>query len=316
MSGRQDRQRILIVDDVASNVRMLGDALIAEHDVSVATNGEDALNIINSGTPPDLILLDIMMPRIDGYEVCRRLKANDQTKAIPVIFITAKTGEDDETLSFELGAADYIRKPFSMPIVMARIKIHLELKKHRDMLENLSTLDGLTGIPNRRRFDDALQSECRRAKRLNNFFSLLMIDIDHFKAYNDNYGHIAGDEALKAVASTLEASVRRPTDLVARYGGEEFGVILPETDLAGAMFIAEVFQENIHKLNIPHAYSAVGDRVTISQGVVSVQFPCDISSLEIVDAADKMLYAAKNGGRDQFKGESLETYCRSVGEDA
>jgi diguanylate cyclase (GGDEF)-like protein len=306
-----EKQRVLVVDDAALNVRILCEGLSEEYDISIATNGEDALAIIQA-TPPDIILLDIMMPGIDGYEVCTRLKADDETRNIPIVFLTAMLHDEDETRSFEVGAADYIRKPVKIPVIKARIRTHLELKRHRDMLENLSTLDGLTGIPNRRRFDEALQRECRRARRLHSAFSLVMLDIDNFKAYNDNYGHIAGDEALKLVARTLAEIVQRPTDVVARYGGEEFVVILPDTDLAGAEFMADRFRQGIMALKIPHEYSPTASVITISLGISSVHFPSEVTSMELVESADRMLYEAKAVGRNTCKSEDLTQACLPI----
>lgn len=207
-----------------------------------------------------------MMPDMDGYEVCRRLKQEEKTANIPVIFITARDQEEDETRGLDAGAVDYITKPFSLPIVGARVKTHLELKRHRDLLENLSSKDGLTGIPNRRRFDEMLKREWNSAVRKGNPLSLVMIDIDHFKAYNDNYGHWRGDDCLRLVAGALFSTPQRPGDFTARYGGEEFVSILPETDMEGALSVCRAMQKMIGALEIPHAFSTVAGHITISLG--------------------------------------------------
>jgi diguanylate cyclase (GGDEF)-like protein len=251
-----------------------------------------------SDEPPDLILLDIMMPEMDGYEVCRRLKADFRTKNIPVIFITAMNQEEDETKGLEIGAVDYITKPFSMAIVKARVRTHLELKRHRDMLENLSSLDGLTGIPNRRRFDEMLDTEWRHCLRENVFLSLIMMDIDYFKNFNDNQGHQAGDDCLKKVAMMLASSVRRPMDFVARYGGEEFVAILPKTDADGIAIVAENIRKNIESLLIPHSHSPASDYVTVSLGGAAVVPNTQLSSDILVKAADDALFQAKREGRN------------------
>ena len=301
MSDEQQKHTILIVDDVPTNIKVLGEALKSEHKVRFARNGSKALEMAMSSPSPDLILLDIMMPGMDGYEVCRKLKAEACTKNIPVIFITARDQEEDETKGLELGAVDYITKPFSIPIVKVRVKTHLELKRHRDMLENLSMLDGLTGISNRRRFDERLEVEWKRARRESSFLSLIMIDIDYFKAFNDHYGHQAGDDCLKSVAITLQSSVNRPADCVARYGGEEFACILPVTDMQGALVVAETLRKNVFTLNIPHAYSPVANSATISLGAASILPASGGTPDVLVEAADKALYHAKESGRNQIK---------------
>lgn len=299
------RQTILVVDDVPANIKVLGESLKSEYKIRLATDGMKALKIAGSSNPPDLILLDIIMPEMDGYEVCKNLKADRTTANIPVIFITAMNQEEEETMGLELGAVDYITKPFSLPIVRARIKTHLELKRHRDILEGLSTLDGLTGIPNRRRFDNFLNIEWIRALRESNPISLIMVDIDHFKLYNDNYGHAAGDDCLKEVARCLADSVQRPADFVARYGGEEFGVVLPSTDMEGAVTVANTLIKQISQLNIPHAYSEVAGRVTISLGAATILPVRKLSLMVLVEGADKCLYEAKEAGRNRIKNRDL-----------
>lgn len=294
------KNSILIVDDIPANIKVLGESLKADYRIRLATDGEKALKMATSATPPDIILLDIVMPRMDGYEVCRRLKEDPTSRNIPVIFITAMTEEEDETKGLAYGAVDYITKPFSLPIVRARIKTHLELKRHRDTLEALSTRDGLTGIPNRRRFDEVLTVEWLRGQREGTPMSLIMIDIDHFKLYNDNYGHIEGDDSLKKVASCLATTMSRPADFIARYGGEEFAVILPMTDHDGAVTVAETLLEQIKKLNLPHRYSLVAERVTISLGVATMLPTREASPTILIDRADKALYASKIAGRNRF----------------
>jgi PleD family two-component response regulator len=215
------KQSVLIVDDMVSNIEILSGVLGSEYDVLFATSGKDALDIAHDQTP-DLILLDVVMPDMDGYEVCAKLKADEKTRDIPVIFVTAMDQEEDESKGLNAGVIDYITKPVRSSIVKARVRNHLELKRYRDLLKELSTVDGLTGIPNRRRFDEVLESEWRRARRNQTPLSLLLMDIDFFKAYNDHYGHVAGDDCLRQLAKGLAEIVRRPADLVARYGGEEF----------------------------------------------------------------------------------------------
>lgn len=301
MSDKQRNERVLIVDDAPANIKILRQTLKDEVKISFATNGPEALKIALSDTPPDMILLDIMMPEMDGYEVCKRLKADIRTKNIPVIFITSKIDEADEIKGLEAGAVDYIAKPFSSAIVKARVRTHLELKRHRDFLENLSSLDGLTGIPNRRRFNEFMDLQWRQAMRDSKPMSLIMMDIDFFKPYNDEYGHQAGDECLKLVAGNLKNVVRRPFDLVARYGGEEFGCILPGTDLQGASSVARIMQKEIKSLAIPHAKSKCDACVTMSFGISTVIPRIGSQPAVLIEAADSQLYRAKNEGRNRIK---------------
>jgi diguanylate cyclase (GGDEF)-like protein len=290
---------VLIVDDVPTNIQILAHALSSAYRIKVASTGKDALKIAQRERP-DLILLDIMMPGMDGFEVCRRLKSDAHTHKIPVIFVTAKNADADEEQGLNLGAVDYITKPFSIPIAKARIRNHIRLKQQADLLESLSLLDALTGIPNRRRFDEALASELKRAARDGTTLSLLMIDIDHFKQYNDYYGHGAGDVCLQTVATELSRGVVRPSDVVARYGGEEFVIILPETDLVSAMQIAERLRQRIEALALPHAYSESASIVTISIGVAAqAEFTDNNLAQPLNDAADKALYLAKESGRNR-----------------
>ena len=291
---------LLIVDDDRENINFLAEILKANFKIRVATSGEKALEISFSDSPPDLILLDIMMPEIDGYEVCKRLKASFLTKSIPVIFITGKTNEEDESYSFSLGAVDYIAKPFSPIIVKARINIHAELKRYRDYLEYISYRDGLTGIPNRRKFDEQFELMWNIAKRDHIPISIIMIDIDNFKLYNDDYGHQVGDECLIQIAQGLSEVIVRKTDLIARYGGEEFVCILPNTDETAAFLIAENLRNKIIKLQIPHMKGRDGNILTISLGVAtSIPKIKDLDYSELIKDADHALYNSKKNGRNK-----------------
>ncbi|MDZ4202294.1 MAG: diguanylate cyclase [Gallionella sp.] len=290
---------ILIVDDTPTNIQVLAESLRADYRVRVAGSGKVAFEIIAKVGAPDLILLDVMMPDMDGYEVCRRLKQAPETKNVPVIFVTAKADAVDEEYGLSLGAADYIAKPFHLPIVAARVRNHINLKIKTDLLESQAMLDGLTNIPNRRRFDETLESEWKRALRFGTPLSLVMADIDYFKRYNDNYGHGVGDECLKKVAAALASSIDRPSDLVARYGGEEFMMILPGTDAAGARAIAERFRSHVESLRIPHEYSDASNCVTVSVGLVCINPTIDMALVEALKKADEMLYQAKESGRNR-----------------
>ncbi|WP_345773743.1 diguanylate cyclase domain-containing protein [Azospirillum endophyticum] len=293
-----------MVDDIPSNVHVLSRILKDDYDIYFATDGEKALDLVQARMP-DLVLLDIMMPGMDGFEVCRRIKGDPATHDIPVIFISAKSEVEDETRGLEVGAIDFITKPISPPIVKARVRNHLLLKRQTDLLRSLSFLDGLTGIANRRRFDDTMTREWRRCARSHLPLSLIILDVDHFKAYNDQYGHQSGDECLRIVAEVLSERARRPSDLVARYGGEEFVCLLPETDGAGATDVAEGFRAAVAQRRIPHAQSPVARHVTISLGVASVIPSAESGPDRLAEMADQLLYRAKRAGRNRVQGATV-----------
>ncbi len=290
--------RILIVDDERHNIKVLSELLREEHKIMAAKSGEKALNAIHGPNPPDLILLDVMMPGLTGYELCRRLKADPRTMHIPVIFVTALDAADDEAKGFELGAVDYISKPFKPVIVKARVRTHIHLKRKTDLLDRMASIDGLTEIPNRRNFDITLEKELRRVARSGAFLSLILSDIDFFKKYNDYYGHAQGDTCLRRVAKALADCAMRAADFPARYGGEEFAVILPETDINGAITMAEKIRTTVAALNISHAASTVADHVSLSLGVATVSGSQNISPADLITAADGFLYKAKESGRN------------------
>ncbi len=293
--------RVLIVDDTPDNIRVLGTILRQQdYQINVAQNGLQALNL-TSKIMPDLILLDIMMPELDGLETCRRLKADPITRDIPVIFLSAKAEDEDVLQGFELGAADYVTKPFNPKILLARVKTHLFLRQQTKQLQAFADRDGLTLLANRRRFDEFLLSEWRRCHRAQTPLSLLMIDIDYFKLYNDAYGHLKGDDTLKQVAQIIAAVGSRPTDLAARFGGEEFSVLYGNTDHETAIHFAQDIRQQIEGLSIPHSDSKVSDVVTASLGVATKIPDEELSALNLIEAADARLYAAKEAGRNQVK---------------
>lgn len=299
MPVSDNRHQVLIVDDMPVNTRLLASILHSDYHVQEVHQGVDALRVACSENPPDIILLDVMMPGMDGHEVCRRLKENPETAAIPVIFVTARGESDDEALGLSLGAVDYISKPFSAAVVKARVYTHLQLKVRTDLLERLSVVDPLTGIANRRAFDRGLEREWVRAARHGHALGLVMMDIDHFKAYNDTYGHVAGDSCLRDVAQALQHLVRSSVDLVARYGGEEFAILLPETDPGKVAAVAERARATVSGLAIPHAGSPTADHVTISTGR-ALRYPRrEAAPRDLVSAADGALYQAKASGRNR-----------------
>lgn len=295
----QGRPKLLVVDDQPINIRIINELFRADCDLHMATHGEQAI-AVSKTLQPDLILLDIMMDGMDGLEVCRRLKLDPATADIPVIFITAKREEDDEALGLELGAVDYISKPLNSAIVRARVKTHLTLKLQNDYLKGLASLDGLTGIPNRRAFDVRLAQAWSQACREGGTLSLMMIDIDYFKRYNDHLGHVQGDECLRQVAKAIAQSVNRPYDMAARFGGEEFACVLPETTLQGALILAEKIQARIRQLANAHPGSEVSEWVSLSIGVASLQPSIDREPSELIALADQQLYQAKHNGRNQI----------------
>jgi diguanylate cyclase (GGDEF)-like protein len=297
-SGTNFRQRILIVDDAMTNIMALEELLKGDYDVSYVTRSEEGLEACRT-LRPDLVLLDVVMPGIDGFEVCARLKRDPETRDIPVVFVTARADIADETRGLEAGAIDFITKPFSPPIVRARVRNHLELARQRNLLSTLSFVDGLTGVANRRKFEEALETEWRRCSRQDGVLGLIMCDVDLFKLYNDNYGHQAGDVCLKAVAVTLQENLNRGGDLIARYGGEEFVCLLPDTDLEGVKATASRLATAVNELAIPHARSSVAQRVTISLGGTSATAHPDLMPSELVRRADTLLYRAKQNGRNR-----------------
>jgi len=299
------RQKVLIIDDLPTNIQVLSEILQGEYDTFFATSGKEGLGIAKA-EQPDLILLDIMMPVMDGFEVCRRLKADPATSNIPVIFVTAMRTAEDEAKGLELGAIDYITKPVTPIIVRMRVRNHMELKRSRDILADLSLMDGLTGIANRRRFDDALNKEWRRAARSGRPLAIIMIDIDFFKNFNDHYGHSAGDDCLRKVARTLNDALRRPGDLAARYGGEEFVALLPETSLDAAAEIAERLRQAVLDLDIPHAHSQAAGCVSVSLGVASAVPSGEHPPTRLVEAADVRLYEAKQAGRNRISAKPCD----------
>jgi len=294
----QAKQRILVVEDEKINRTILVALLKDEYQVILAKSGEQALERLASDDGIDLVLLDVMMPDLDGHEVLRRMKDDDATRDIPVIFLTALNSTHDEELGLKLGASDYIGKPFSPSIVKARVSNLMRFVRQRKLLETLAGRDGLTEIPNRRAFDQTLLQEIARSLRSGQNFSLALIDVDYFKQFNDLYGHAAGDNALKLVAKTLAATLRRPNDFAARYGGEEFAIILPETDATGGCEISEALRQKIAALAIEHEKSAIAPCLTISIGGVTVNGRQGYAQ-ELLIAADRCLYEAKKRGRNQ-----------------
>lgn len=296
----ESKYRILIVDDYPGNLNALVEALETTYTVVTASNGHDALKIAMKEYF-DVILLDVVMPGMDGYEVCLKLKANDKTSDTPIIFLTGQMEAQDEIHGFNLGAADYIYKPYSLSVVMARVRNHINAARHQKQLKCYSYQDSLTNIPNRRQFDEVLTKEYKRAVREAKPISLLVIDIDEFKLYNDHFGHIMGDDCLRKVGRALARCQHRATDFVGRYGGEEFVAVLPDTDESGALHMAQSMLDAVRDLQVPQAPDAQRKCVTVSIGAATCAADLTHTPKELLECADALLYEAKNGGRNQLR---------------
>jgi len=301
-----EKPRVLVADDVKANVLIVTSALEDDFEIVQATTGPAVLERVAAGDI-DLVLLDVVMPGLDGFDVCRRIKENPATAHVPVIFVTMLEDTVEEAHGFEVGAVDYITKPIRPAIVRARVRTHVELKRTRDMLERLASVDSLTGVANRRRFDVALDEEWRRCQRTRSWLSLAVVDVDHFKQFNDRHGHLAGDARLRRIASSFSKYARRVGDLVARYGGEEFALILPGVD-------GDTMPQVLGHLmrGATEAGGPADDAVTVSVGAVSVVPARDAAARDAFAAADDLLYAAKKDGRDRAIHVSLANQTRTV----
>lgn len=290
--------RVLVVDDNPENIRVLHQILKDEYAILFAVTGANALRIADEQLP-DLILLDASMPVMDGFAVAASLKDSPRTSTIPIIFVTALNSSEDETRAFAAGAVDFISKPVNAATVRARVRTHITIKQQADLLRAQAHTDGLTGIANRRHFDIDLTRSWRNAERTALPLSLIMADVDHFKLYNDHYGHHQGDKCLKAVATALGRALHRPPDLIARFGGEEFVALLPNEAIGGARTVAQRLLSAVRDLRLPHTKSP-GGYVTVSLGLASCQPQRDLAETSLIATADAKLYQAKAAGRDRF----------------
>ena len=289
---------VLVVDDEKHNRTLLADLLREDCRVLLAKNGEQALQRARE-QQPDLILLDVLMPDMDGYQVIQALKNDDATRRIPVIFVSALDAPENEERGLDLGAADYISKPFHPSIVRKRVRNHLQAVHQRHLLEKMAMIDAVTELPNRHRYNEVLLNEWRRCNRMGIPLSLSIIDIDHFKRYNDHHGHAHGDVVLKQIAQKIGEFVRRPGDLAARYGGEEFVIVLPGADAASAQQHTEDICRAIEAMQIPHPAS-VSPYVTVSVGGATQMPDQDGNFIPILfKAADTALYRAKAEGKNR-----------------
>ncbi len=298
------RATVLIVEDDPAVRALLIKFLDKDWNVLSVSNGQSALDVAAKNMP-DLILLDIGLPDIEGFDVCLQFKDDPQLKSIPIIFLTSHASPEFEIKGFDVGGVDYVPKPINPRILRVRVRNHIELKQNRDALERLARLDGLTGLINRRSFDTAIDREWRRSLRTQQSISVIMMDVDFFKQFNDTYGHAHGDDCLKKVAAAAEGSLQRPADLVARYGGEEFVALLPDTTPDGAKAVADGIRTSVIALQIPHSESKASAYVTISAGFATTVATNSISPADLVEVADSCLYAAKKNGRNRVEGKEL-----------
>lgn len=313
MNKKTDTIKVLVVEDSKVTMKVLCNYLGRMGIVPLtAENGAIAIDIYHR-EQPDIILLDAQLPDIDGFDVALKIRALEKPEDwTAIIFLTSMSNDEDLARGIEVGGDDYLMKPISEVVLKAKIRaMHRLVEMQRSLvsvtqklneanvkLQRLSATDGLTGISNRRMYDELAIREWRRCERMNKPLALVMIDVDHFKLFNDKYGHQTGDECLKKVAEQVGRAAPRATDLAARYGGEEFVLVLGETDTDGAKWIANRLRQQVSELNIPH-YATDSRHVTISCGVASV-IPDETCTLEtLLKSADHALYKAKKSGRDQ-----------------
>ena len=299
------KPRLLVVDDQPTNIQVLYRVFADDCQVFMATSGTQALQTARQESP-DVILLDVMMPDMDGYEVCRQLKQDSATRDIPVLFVTAHHEPQEETRGLEAGAVDFITKPINPSVVRARVRTHLTLKRQTDVLKHLVFIDALTHTFNRRYFDERLSEEWGRSQRTGKPLSLLFADVDFFKQYNDVYGHQRGDDALSLVAQALKQAALRPGDVVCRYGGEEFACLLPDTDLEGALQVAQRMKKAVRALEVKHSASHVAGVLTISVGAAVRPTTAQGDANALVALADALLYRAKSEGRARVCSATLD----------
>lgn len=305
------KNKILVVDDVAVNVQLLTTYLTSVgYNVIAARDGQEALEKV-AACNPDLVLLDVMMPKFNGFEVCERIKADETTRIVPVIMVTALNEIEDKIKATEAGADDFVSKPFNKLELLTRVKSLLRIKELHDQLNakvkeleeaqerlrQLAITDGLTALFNHRYFKEHLEQELYRASRHHSEVSLIMIDIDYFKRYNDTFGHPAGDVLLRAVARILKENIRK-IDIAARYGGEEFALVLGETNKTAAGMVAEKMRRMVETSPFEGLPAHNNGHITISLGIAT--FPLDATNPnDLIAMADQRLYQAKQRGRNQ-----------------
>lgn len=305
MQEEDSKCKILVVEDGLLNQFVLQRILGDFYTLDKAYTAEEAMQKVQEFRP-HLILLDIILPDANGFDVLSALKGMEETRHIPVIIITSLDSEADEEKGFLLGAVDYIKKPFKNAIVLARVNTQMRIIRQMQTIEQLGLIDGLTGISNRRAFDNQSHYEWGRAIREQSEISMLMLDIDKFKAYNDTYGHPQGDLMLQSAARMMKSSLKRSTDLLFRYGGEEFAVLLPETGMSGVQTVAEKLRQNVEQMRVPCLGSKEVTKITVSIGAAIMRPQIADQLSDLIKRSDQMLYRAKNGGRNQVQYEEAE----------
>jgi len=295
-----DKFKILVVEDSTYNLHVIEKILEDQYVVGKAVTAQEGLKAAQIFSP-DLILLDIILPDANGFDLLVRLKEMETTKKIPVILITGLDSEAAEEWGFRLGAVDYIKKPFRETIVKARVNTQIRAIKQLQVLEKMSLLDALTGISNRRAFDQQIQHEWSHALRNRCEVSLLMLDVDQFKEYNDTYGHPQGDVMLQRITQVVQGTLKRSLDVFCRYGGEEFAVLLPGTSLQGARIVAERIREAVAQTEVYNSETKCITRPTVSIGAATA-FPARGDKLsDLIERADRLLYQAKSKGRNRVE---------------
>ncbi len=302
---------ILLVDDTRTEQHIMTVRLSdMGHEVVCCSNGQEAIKLYTK-YDFDLVLMDVIMPVMDGHEAARRIRSLGDDW-VPIIFLSGRTSPEDIAAGIAAGGDDYLNKPVDEKVLAAKmtamqrisamrhrlIVVSQELEKANDELQKLANADGLTGLANRRIVDEYLEKETTRSIRSGLPIAVIMIDLDNFKAYNDTYGHVAGDSCLKKISKVLKNTISRPEDLPGRYGGEEFCAILPNTDLDGAKIVAERIRTNVEELKIPHSGNPDNNIVTLSIGVSSHIPRKQAPSNQILSEADKALYQAKMAGKN------------------
>ncbi|NRB38432.1 MAG: diguanylate cyclase [Pseudomonadales bacterium] len=305
----ETQQTVMLVDDEIANLEQLNNWLEKDYRIIGVMRGETTLEEA-ADYQPDLILLDTQMPHSDGYEICRQLKNDARCKHIPVILMghmENKKTPVKSSLGLDLGAVDYLNKPFNRAIVKARVRNHLSLQRKNRLLETAMKMDSTTLMPNHDAFEETLETEWARCMRSEALISTIIIDIDMFRHYNDHYGHSAGNDCLSKIGNTLATCSKRPGDFVAHYNDKVFAAILTDTDHDGALQLAEVYKQSIENLHIPHAYSGTTDHVTVSIGVgtVSPTTTMDTSAKMLMDASYDFLHQAENNGYNRIIGKQL-----------
>jgi diguanylate cyclase (GGDEF)-like protein len=297
---QQAMQRILVLDNDRQSLQMIIEQMRGAQ-VEVAKDFAGLVASALSNGMPDLVLVNTaLLGGIESTDWWRNSTDSDLDATVPVIFVSADKTTEAEVAAFEAGAADFIAKPFHPRVLQARLNMHLQARRSQQQLNNIARVDALTSICNRREFDLRLMTEWARGSRTGKSLALLMIDVDKFKEYNDHHGHLRGDDCLVKVAQILSSCMQRTTDLIARYGGEEFVVLLPESDLEGALRVAEACHAAILDAKLPHVTSNVSIYVTVSIGVAAMVPIYERSNTLLIEQADIALYQAKNSGRNRI----------------